>query len=100
MDDPMLHVYGQYCEHDDVQIVGNEVGLRALREAIDRALEKGTAEARDFFVGDGEGYDVTVAKRDVGWEEWGKYYLPYIAEHAKGQGIYLDPRRLPQRSSP
>lgn len=97
MDDPMLHVYGQYCEHDDVQIVGNEVGLRALRDAIDRALAEGTADAGDFFVGDGEGYDVTVAKRDGDWSQWGQYYVPYTADYSTFGSV--DPRHLPQGGS-
>lgn len=55
---PLLHVYGQSAWHDDVFIVGNRQALKALREAIGKALEQGQGETNDVFVADGEGYGV------------------------------------------
>ena len=97
-EDRLLHIYGQYQWHDDVQIVGNTEALRVLRNAIDMALEHGQAATLAFFVGDGEGYQVTVAKNDSGWEEWGRFPAPYTSDYAqeKREGL-PDPRYFPER---
>lgn len=66
---PLLHVHGQaYFPNDDVNIVGNQSGLRALQEIIAKALRSaGTVVAgSDVFSGDGERYRVQVqCKRGI-----------------------------------
>lgn len=59
-----LHIYGQYDNHCPATIRGTTTALMALREAIDKALETGEGEA-DAYTTDGEGYGVTVERRNV-----------------------------------
>ena len=91
-DTPLLHVYGQYCNHDSAHIVGNVEGLRALRDAIDQALAvrqsdvfssaspqpSPAAASTNVFADDGEGYTVLVAVTDE--PRLDGLALPYAAE--------------------
>lgn len=52
---PLLHIHAQHAWHGHATIVGNETGLKALREAIDKALQDGLHGAEEFCA-DGEGY--------------------------------------------
>lgn len=74
-----LHVFGQAQWHDDAYIVGDETSLRALRDAIDRALASGRDKATSF-VNDGEGFDVVVIKADEAVLD--RLMLPYNDEIA------------------
>jgi hypothetical protein len=59
----ILHVVGQANEHDPVDIVGNELALRRLRDAIDAALQqRGVSIEMEepIWVSDGEGYRLVV----------------------------------------
>jgi len=59
--DKVLHIYGQYVWHDDVQICGTRGALESLRDTIDEALKiGGVASTEPFFCTDGEGYGITV----------------------------------------
>ena len=80
----LLHIYAQEAWHDDAFIVGNRLGLEALRDAISEALEKGRARA-DAYVTDGEGYEIKILCEDLEWKEdfWNNLSLPYTDEPAK-----------------
>lgn len=56
----VLHIYGQYVWHDDVQICGTRGALESLRDTIDEALKERVASTEPFFCTDGEGYGITV----------------------------------------
>lgn len=93
---PVLHVYGQAIWHDDVLIMGNTEALRALREAIDRALanDSGGFAKADVTAADGEWYWVMVLRNDHDWRapEWQNAALPYTDEAARAAndqpGVY------------
>jgi len=55
----MLHIYGQYTYHDDVEISGTKESIEKLRDALNCALDKGYYGFEDT-VNDGEGYKVHV----------------------------------------
>lgn len=57
-----MHLYAQEQWHDDAYVIGDETALRALRDAIDKALSGGTGTSL-AFAGDGEGYRVRVVVR-------------------------------------
>ena len=74
-DDPaVMHVYGQDCEHEEAFIVGNETALRALRDALDAALNGGLGQAT-VFAADGEGYILHVIKHPT--QRIDRLQLPY-----------------------
>jgi hypothetical protein len=52
----LLHVFGADGPHDSVIVVGTDAALRALRDAVDRALTAGRAAARGTLTRDGEGF--------------------------------------------
>ena len=85
----LLHIHAQPHWHAEAYIVGNSEGLKALRDAIDKALENGHAatphDEKPVFVTDGEGYVVHVVKNDDKWdgESWNKAALPYTDEIAQ-----------------
>ncbi|MFJ6411301.1 hypothetical protein ACIQLG_00720 [Terribacillus saccharophilus] len=54
-----LHLYAQTRHHADAFIVGNREGLTRLRDALNKSLEDGQAQA-EFFPSDGEGYDTYI----------------------------------------
>ena len=54
---PWLHVYAQSHEHSRAIIRGKVEALRALRDALEKAIEAGQAEAQ-AFCHDGEGYAI------------------------------------------
>ena len=58
-DCPILHVYGQHCEHDEAFIIGTRDALLALRAAIDASLTQDHAVA-EVYAADGEGYYLIV----------------------------------------
>lgn len=82
-DSAYLHLYGQEQWHGDAYIIGNTAGLKALRDAIDRALanEKG-ADSLSAFVNDGEGYYTGVVKIDKP-EDFDRLAVPYNDEIAQ-----------------
>lgn len=55
----ILHIYGQYEEHDDIEIAGDREALMGLKEAIDAALETKNGESEPY-TNDGEGYTIHV----------------------------------------
>lgn len=75
-----LHIYGQTLWHDHAFIVGDTTALIALRDAIDAALEAGTAATETTsFTADGEGYEIKVYREEEE-EYWDKSLLPYTDE--------------------
>lgn len=58
---PFLHVFPQHSWHSPATIRGNIAALKALRDAIDAAIEKGEASARAFAT-DGEGYEILIER--------------------------------------
>ena len=80
----LLHIYAQEAWHDDAFIVGNRLGLEALRDAISEVLlGKGRAKT-DAYVTDGEGYEIKILCEDLEWEDFqNNLSLPYTDELAK-----------------
>ena len=89
-DFPLLHVYGQGAWHDDVHLVGTADALRALQDAITRALVNGL-DVSDVFCADGEGYDLRIIVATP--EEMDDYALPYTDDVAREEGTDFWPRR-------
>lgn len=73
-----LHVFGQWCWHDEVYVVGNLDALLALRKAIDEALNTGVGVA-EASTSDGEGFEVYVARMDSS-AAWEVTKRPYYGE--------------------
>ena len=107
--DPMglLHVYASPYEHDSPIVVGDLVGLRALRDALDAAMSDseavagGQAVTSPLFAQDGEGYEVIVLLRDEDWEDtagfWRKAIAPYTERKPQMDddlGSFMDIPRL------
>lgn len=74
-----LHVYAQEQWHDSAYIVGTKEDLLKLQAAITNAISLGKATP-DFFVNDGEGYDVIIQVVDE--LVAGKLTVPYTDEIA------------------
>lgn len=55
----ILHIYGQYEEHDDIDIAGDRQALIELRAAIDTALDTKNGESVSY-TNDGEDYTIHV----------------------------------------
>lgn len=73
-----LHAYSQDSWHDDLVVAGDEEGLKALRNAIDEALQEGHGQS-GVFVNDGEGYRALVLRKD----NLDDLPVPYDAEYAE-----------------
>ena len=58
---PWLHIYGQFCQHDEATIIGTKESLMALRDAIDAAVADGRAVA-EMVAADGEGYGLRIER--------------------------------------
>ena len=77
----LLHLYSPYAHHSDGFVVGTPAGLKALRDAIDRALKSKYA-LTEVSHNDGEEYNVMV----VGIVEdaiENRLALPYTANYAR-----------------
>jgi thiamine monophosphate kinase len=74
----LLQIYGQRGPHDEVAIVGNPVGLRALRDAINNALDK-MQDVTEVMIADGEHYELAVTLQCEDWQDdaWQGLALPY-----------------------
>lgn len=59
----IVHIFPQPFYHQDAMIVGNKLGLLALKEAIEHALEEGKAECI-LMPSDEENYICHVALND------------------------------------
>jgi len=81
--DGFLHIYSQFQWHDSAHIIGNEEALRRLRDAIDHALENGSAHT-EAYTSDGEGFLTIVVKAEE--KTINALTMPYQDEVAKGQG--------------
>lgn len=67
---PWLHVYAQSRQHSPAKIRGTTEGLKALRDALNTAIEHGgkaTGEAQTspVYAWDGEGYVVEIQRVNV-----------------------------------
>lgn len=77
-----LHVYSQAGEHREAFIVGDPAALKALRDAVGRAL---TRKDSSFtaYAADGEGYTTVVVCREADDPVWvgvgSQLRLPYTA---------------------
>ncbi len=72
-----LHIYGPAHHHDFSFIVGDKEALENLRDAIDKALEAGSATGEaDSFTADGEGFTVKIYREEED-DFWNKSLLPY-----------------------
>jgi len=69
-----FHIYSQLFEHCEARIIGNDAGLRVLRDTIIEALREGQAESDELLAGDGEGYQVEVTMMPDDWKDprWDK----------------------------
>jgi hypothetical protein len=77
-----VNVYPQHSWHSMATIHADRAGLLALREAIDKAVETGEAEA-SVFASDGEGYSLLLRRMpDFGDKAWADYEPHYtMMEH-------------------
>ena len=80
----ILHIYGQFWEHDDARIAGNRAALERLAEGISRALNKGSAiigREEALWASNGEGYELEIIclneadSNDPIWEDYPPYYI-------------------------
>jgi len=97
---PWCHVYGAYSYHSEVVIRGNVVALTALRDAINSAIDKGSASA-NAVSSDGEGYLIEIARvstiRALGSPE---YLFELVYEMGKQEARRrAEISRLPQRKT-
>jgi hypothetical protein len=94
--DKRLHVYSQIHGHDSVYIVGDLSGLLALRKAVDEALDR-QAGKQEAFAGDGEGFEIIVARVDSS-ADWENLLLPYPIEGVPegSRPEVIPPWNLPQ----
>lgn len=95
----LLHLHAQGGHHEEAHIVGNRRGLRALRDAISRALGTGESEC-DQFTADGEGYSVFVrlddaAPHDDDARQWALPYTQEYAAETREDAIWPWQRRSP-----
>jgi len=79
----ILHIYAQSSWHDNATIAGTPESLKALRGAIDTAIQKGVAKC-DSFVNDGEGYTIIVQSMSA--DEAERIAAPYTDEIASEKG--------------
>ena len=77
----LLHLIAQATWHSPAFVVGNRLGLTALRDTIDKALQDGEA-AIEVSADDGEGYGVHV--RCVASDAMADIPLGYTAGYAAG----------------
>ena len=77
----LLHLYSPYAQHCDGFIVGTPEGLKALRDAIDRALKQQYAMT-EAVCNDGEQYNIMVVGVVTDAIE-NRLVLPYTASYAK-----------------
>lgn len=77
--DKQVHVYAQTHEHGDAFIVGSTNGLKALRDAIDRALNGEVDSVVGMMASDGEGYNLFIATEDKPFM-WDQLQMPYTDE--------------------
>lgn len=61
---PFLHIYAQPYQHQKAEIRGTIDGLRALRAAIDAAIENREGTTR-VIATDGEGYHAVVTRVNI-----------------------------------
>jgi len=83
----MLHVYAAEYPHGDVYIAGTTEALKALRQAIDEAIEHNKSISEEFFTNDGEGFGVLVATVDEATVS--SYVEPYAELQRNGPGPWL-----------
>ena len=84
----LLHVLGADGPHDEVMIVGTADALRALRDAISRALEVGEGAAKGTLTRDGEGFWPFVVRATEAQME--QVPLHYTGEPFNGRGEIPD----------
>ncbi len=98
----MLHIYAQPDQHADAYIVGDAEALRALWEAIGRALVTGKQDGTGcVFCADGEGYVVLV--KPATEAEMDRLRLPYTAESARDERdwkLHPDEMVMPEARGP
>jgi hypothetical protein len=85
----ILHIYPQHEPHDDPFIIGSRNALKALKAAIEDALDApndGTADSEVMFTRDGEGYTVLIMVDDSDWQghQWQDAMFPYANIHFPG----------------
>ncbi len=80
----LLHIYAQPFEHAEAWIIGDAKSLKALRDAIDKALTDATISSVKSITADGESFVTIVANVD----DWGEGIdvlpLPYYAATTPG----------------
>jgi hypothetical protein len=86
MDGNYMHVYGQTMWHDEVHIVADTKSLLALKKAIEDALETGSGAALTFC-GDGEGYNILIAKKEDGYDNLATTYTEEIARERNPDAV-------------
>ena len=72
----VLMIVPQEDEHGEATITGNVTGLKALRHAIDQAIETKKPISVPLFAPDGEGYDlyVSMVSNEKAWQLNVKYW--------------------------
>lgn len=79
---PELHIYSQYCEHQDAYLVGNRQALIILRDTLNQVLDSNQAHATGVFASDGEGYNILILPS----EDISELRLPYSADYISKEG--------------
>lgn len=79
---PVVHIYGQYAHHMEAIILGNKVGLMALKKAINTALCRPEGRgSQEVYVNDGEGYYIEI--QVIQDERIDNLPVPYTADYAQ-----------------
>ena len=81
-DVPWMQIYGQTYWHQPAKIYGNDLALKVLRNALNKAIETGKAEIV-AFASDGEGYELSI--HSVSQEELDQLPLHYTQQVGRGQ---------------
>lgn len=76
----LLHIYSQYIAHTEAWVVGNREGLISLRNAIDAALNQGSAST-EVTAADNESYKVIVIEAALSEIESKDINLPYTENY-------------------
>lgn len=74
----ILHVFGPDSPHSTVHIVGSLECLNQLIGQLQQVVETGDKATREFYVNDGEGYDLVVNVIPKGYEN---ELLPPYTDH-------------------
>lgn len=76
----VVHLFSPGAHHEQQGIIGNEDGLKALIQLIQKSIEDDKSDGQ-FFVSDGEGYDLFV--KCLSDKRLNKMAIPYQENYCK-----------------